>query len=126
MTAAILFTTFAILLLIGTPIAVCLGVSSVAAMLVQGAGRPVVTIMSSLPQLFAASTSKFVLLAIPFFILAGNIMERAQISRKLIRLAETCVGHTKGVLPLSVWWWPASSRPFPDPDPQPLRPSGWC
>ena len=98
MTAAILFTTFAILLLIGTPIAVCLGVSSVAAMLVQGAGRPVVTIMSSLPQLFAASTSKFVLLAIPFFILAGNIMERAQISRKLIRLAETCVGHTKGGL----------------------------
>jgi len=98
MTAAILFTTFAILLLIGTPIAVCLGVSSVAAMLMQGAGRPVVTIMSSLPQLFAASTSKFVLLAIPFFILAGNIMERAQISRKLIRLAETCVGHTKGGL----------------------------
>ena len=98
MTAAILFTTFAILLLIGTPIAVCLGVSSVAAMLVQGAGRPVVTIMSSLPQLFAASTSKFVLLAIPFFILAGNIMERAQISRKLIRLAETCVGHTNGGL----------------------------
>ena len=98
MTAAILFTTFAILLLIGTPIAVCLGVSSVAAMLVQGAGRPVVTIMSSLPQLFAASTSKFVLLAIPFFILAGNIMERAQISKKLIRLAETCVGHTKGGL----------------------------
>lgn len=98
MTAAILFTTFAILLLIGAPIAVCLGVSSVAAMLVQGAGRPVVTIMSSLPQLFAASTSKFVLLAIPFFILAGNIMERAQISRKLIRLAETCVGHTKGGL----------------------------
>lgn len=98
MTAAILFTIFAILLLIGAPIAVCLGVSSVAAMLVQGAGRPVVTIMSSLPQLFAASTSKFVLLAIPFFILAGNIMERAQISRKLIRLAETCVGHTKGGL----------------------------
>ena len=67
-------------------------------MLVQGAGRPLVTIMSSLPQLFAASTSKFVLLAIPFFILAGNIMEKAQISKKLIRLAETCVGHAKGGL----------------------------
>lgn len=98
MTAAILFISFAILLIIGAPIAICLGVSSVAAMLVQGAGRPLVTIMSSLPQLFAASTSKFVLLAIPFFILAGNIMEKAQISKKLIRLAETCVGHTKGGL----------------------------
>ena len=98
MIAAVLFLSFAILLLIGAPIAVCLGVSSVAAMLVQGAGRPIVTIMSSLPQLFAASTSKFVLLAIPFFILAGNIMEKAQISKKLIRLAEACVGHTKGGL----------------------------
>lgn len=98
MIATILFATFAILLLLGAPIAICLGVSSVGAMLVQGAGRPLVTIMSSLPQLFAASTSKFVLLAIPFFILAGNIMEKAQISKKLIRLAETCVGHTKGGL----------------------------
>ena len=98
MIATILFASFALLLILGAPIAICLGVSSVAAMLVQGAGRPLVTIMSSLPQLFAASTSKFVLLAIPFFILAGNIMEKAQISKKLIRLAETCVGHTKGGL----------------------------
>ena len=98
MIAAVLFISFAILLLIGTPIAICLGVSSVVAMLIQGAGRPVETIMSSLPQLFSASTSKFVLLAIPFFILAGNIMDKAQISKKLIRLAETCVGHLKGGL----------------------------
>ena len=98
MIATILFASFVLLLILGAPIAICLGVSSVAAMLVQGAGRPLVTIMSSLPQLFAASTSKFVLLAIPFFILAGNIMEKAQISKKLIRLAETCVGHTKGGL----------------------------
>ncbi len=98
MIAAVLFITFALLLLIGTPIAVCLGVSSVIAMLVQGVGRPVETIMSSLPQMFSASTSKFVLLAIPFFILAGNIMDKSQISKKLIRLAETCVGHLKGGL----------------------------
>lgn len=98
MITAVLFLTFAILLIIGAPIAVCLGVSSVAAILVQGAGRPIETIMSSLPQLFSASTSKFVLLAIPFFILAGNIMEKAQISKKLINLAEACVGHLKGGL----------------------------
>ncbi len=98
MIAAVLFITFAVLLILGTPIAVCLGVSSVAAMLVDGAGRPIETIMSSLPQLFSAATSKFVLLAIPFFILAGNIMEKAQISRKLINLAESCVGHLKGGL----------------------------
>ena len=98
MIATVLFLSFAVLLIIGAPIAICLGVSSVAAMLLQGAGRPVETVMSSLPQLFSASTSKFVLLAIPFFILAGNIMDKAQISKKLIRLAETCVGHLRGGL----------------------------
>ncbi len=96
MIAAVLFITFAILLIIGTPISVCLGVSSLAAMIVQGAGRPLDTIMSSLPRLVSSSTSKFVLLAIPFFILAGNIMEKAGISRRLIDLAEKCVGHIRG------------------------------
>lgn len=98
MVAAILFIVFAVLLFIGTPIAVCLGASSVLAMIAQGAGRPLDTIMSSLPRLVSSSTSKFVLLAIPFFILAGNIMEKAGISGKLIKLAEVCVGHLKGGL----------------------------
>lgn len=96
MVAAVLFIAFAVLLLIGAPIAVCLGASSLFAMLVQGAGRPLDTIMSSLPRLVSSSTSKFVLLAIPFFILGGNIMEKAGISGKLIRLAEVCVGHIRG------------------------------
>ena len=98
MIASILFISFAILLFLGAPIAVCLGSSSILAMLVQGAGHPVSTIMSSLPRIFSASTSKFVLLAIPFFILAGNIMEKAGISERLIHLADTCVGHVKGGL----------------------------
>ena len=98
MIASILFIAFALLLVLGAPIAVCLGSSSILAMLVQGAGHPVDTIMSSLPRLFAASSSKFVLLAIPFFILAGNIMEKAGISERLINLAEACVGHVKGGL----------------------------
>lgn len=96
MVAALLFITFAVLLMIGAPIAVCLGTSSVVAMIAQGAGRPLDTVMSSLPMIVSASTSKFVLLAIPFFILAGNIMEKAGISEKLITLAESCVGHIRG------------------------------
>ncbi|MDC7288612.1 TRAP transporter large permease [Blautia schinkii] len=98
MVAAILFISFAVLLLIGAPIAVCLGTSSVVAMIAQGAGRPLDTVISSLPMIVSASTSKFVLLAIPFFILAGNIMEKAGISEKLINLAEACVGHIRGGL----------------------------
>ena len=96
MIAAVLFITFGALLLIGAPIAVCLGASSVITMVIQGLGKPIETVMSSLPMIVSASTSKFVLLAIPFFILAGNIMEKAGISEKLIRLAEACVGHRKG------------------------------
>lgn len=96
MVAACLFITFAVLLLIGTPIAICLGISSMVAMIVQGAGRPIEVVLGTLPQLVSASTSKFVLLAIPFFILGGNIMEKAGISQKLITLAQTCVGHLRG------------------------------
>ena len=84
------------LLICGAPIAVCLGMSSVAAMLVQGAGKPIVAVMSVLPRICSASSSKFVLLAIPFFIISGNVMEKAGISGRLINLAEKCLGHIKG------------------------------
>ena len=96
MIATVLFASFALLLLIGAPIAVCLGISSVASMLVMGAGRSVSVVLGTVPQLVSAATSKTVLLAIPFFILGGNIMEKSGISGKLIHLAEACVGHLKG------------------------------
>ena len=96
MEALVLFAVFVLLLLIGAPIAVCLGISSICAMLVLGAGRSVSVVLGAVPQLVSAATSKSVLLAIPFFILGGNIMEKAGISGKLISLAESCVGHLKG------------------------------
>ena len=96
MEAIVLFAVFAILLILGTPIAVCLGISSILSMLVLGAGRPVDVVLGTVPQLVSAATSKSVLLAIPFFILGGNIMEKSGISGKLIDLAEACVGHLKG------------------------------
>lgn len=96
MVASFLFITFAVLLFIGTPIAVCLGISSMGTMILQGAGRPLDIVLGTLPQLVSAATSKFVLLAIPFFILGGNIMEKAGISQKLIALAQACVGHLRG------------------------------
>ena len=96
MAGVILLGVFVVLLICGAPIAVCLGMSSVAAMLVQGAGKPIVAVMSVLPRICSASSSKFVLLAIPFFIISGNVMERAGISGRLINLAEKCLGHIKG------------------------------
>ena len=96
MAGVILVGVFVVLLICGAPIAVCLGMSSVAAMLVQGAGKPIVAVMSVLPRICSASSSNFVLLAIPFFIISGNVMEKAGISGRLINLAEKCLGHIKG------------------------------
>lgn len=96
MVGFVLIAVFVILLALGAPIAVCLGLASVAAIAVLGAGKPIVAVMSVLPRICAASSSKFVLLAIPFFIIAGNVMEKAGISGRLINLAEKCLGHVKG------------------------------
>ena len=96
MVGIVLLGVFVLLLAFGAPIAVCLGMSSVAAILVQGAGKPLVAVMSVLPRICSASSSKFVLLAIPFFIISGNVMEKAGISGRLINLAEKCLGHIKG------------------------------
>jgi len=96
MVGLVLLGIFVVLLALGAPIAICLGTSSVAAILVQGAGKPIEAIMSVLPRLCSSASSKFVLLAIPFFILSGNVMEKAGISGRLINLAEKCLGHIKG------------------------------
>lgn len=96
MVTTVLFGLFAVLLLIGTPIAMCLGMSSVAAMIVMGAGRSLDIVLGTVPQLVSAAITKSVLMAIPFFILGGNIMEKAGISSRLIKLAQACVGHFKG------------------------------
>ena len=96
MTGITLLGLFVLLLVLGAPIAVCLGMSSVAAILIQGVGKPIEAIMSVLPRLCSSASSKFMLLAIPFFILSGNVMEKAGISGRLINLAEKCLGHIKG------------------------------
>lgn len=98
MLATILFGVFFLFLLIGTPIAVCLGTGSLAAMLYDGAGKPVEAIMTTLPRIVSSSTSKFVLMAIPFFIMSGTIMEKAGISTRLINFAQNFVGHLRGGL----------------------------
>lgn len=90
--ALLLFIAFVALLIVNVPIAICLGFSSILTMLYSGVP------MSLLPNQMYANIGKFTLLAIPFFILAGNIMEKAQISDKLINFANKTVGHRKGGL----------------------------
>jgi tripartite ATP-independent transporter DctM subunit len=88
----VLFGTFSLLLAIGTPVAFCLGVASFAT--VAYLGLPPVVVF----QRLNSGVSVFALMAIPFFIFAGEIMVRGDIARRLIAVAGAAVGHLRGGL----------------------------
>ena len=92
MTGILLFGSFAVLLILGVPICISLGLSSVVGLLASGFD------LGMLPDTIYASVCQYALLAVPFFVLAGAIMEYAGISEKLIHFADTCVGHRKSGL----------------------------
>lgn len=92
MEPVILFGTFTVLLLIGTPVAFCLGAASLATVLYMGL-PPVVVF-----QRLNSGVSVFALMAIPFFIFAGELMVRGDIARRLVALAGAVVGHMRGGL----------------------------
>ena len=88
----ILFGSFVLLLAIGTPVAFCLGASSFFTVLYLGL-PPVVVF-----QRLNSGISVFALMAIPFFIYAGDLMVRGDIARRLVALAGSLVGHMRGGL----------------------------
>src|SRR5918997_1419010 len=88
----VLFGTFTILLLIGTPVAFCLGIAALATVLAMGL-PPVVVF-----QQINSGMNAFAMMAIPFFIYAGDLMMRGGIADRLIRLAAGFVGHLRGGL----------------------------
>jgi C4-dicarboxylate transporter, DctM subunit len=90
--ALALFGLFFLFLLMNMPIAIALGLSTAITMFLFD--LPI----QSLPATLSSSLTKFSLLAIPFFFLAGLILERAGISRRLINLAQTLTGHLTGGL----------------------------
>ncbi len=98
MITAILFISFFIMLLIGLPIAICLGMSSALTVLAASALDPKFSMLdlSIIATNTYTGTAKFLLLAIPFFVLSGNIMAKAGISTRLVRFIDDCVGHRKG------------------------------
>ncbi|OLT46996.1 C4-dicarboxylate ABC transporter permease [Saccharomonospora sp. CUA-673] len=98
MIGAVLFASFFVLLLLGVPVAFALGVAACVALVAMGG----FTELSLVPNVFTASVSSETLLAIPFFILAGVIMEYAGISRRLVDFAHACVGGRKHGLAIVV------------------------
>ena len=90
----IMFVLFFILLVIGVPIAIALALGGIGAILISGADISLLVI----PQNIIGGLNSFTLLAIPLFLLAGNIMAKAKISDKLIDLAALMVGRLPGGL----------------------------
>ncbi|MEM8958765.1 MAG: TRAP transporter large permease [Pseudomonadota bacterium] len=95
MEVAALFATFIGGLIVGLPVAIALGLSSLAYILMAGL-PPVV-----MPQKMYAGMDVFVLLSIPGFILAGNLMNRGGITLRIIRFANALVGWVRGGLGLT-------------------------
>ncbi|MFH2122720.1 MAG: TRAP transporter large permease subunit [Pseudomonadota bacterium] len=91
-----LFGLLALLLLIGVPISVALGLSTTTALLLF-TDQPTLVIA----QKMFTSLDKFALMAIPLFILAGNFLSQGGAAHRIIRFARSLVGHLPGGLPIS-------------------------
>lgn len=88
----LLFGTLAVLLVLGAPVFLALGVASLAYLLAHGI-PPLIAV-----QQMVAGIDSFPLLAVPFFILAGNLMNAAEITDRLFGFARALVGHFRGGL----------------------------
>ncbi|MBQ4913663.1 TRAP transporter large permease [Maribacter sp. MMG018] len=93
----VLVISFICLLAIGTPVAWSIAISSLLTMLVSIPAMPAFTTVS---QRMATGLDSFALLAIPFFILSGELMNKGGIAHRLIAFAKTLVGSLPGGLAL--------------------------
>jgi len=90
-----LFGSFAVLLVIGVPVSFAIGLSSLATIMLSLPAGPAIAVIA---QRMASGLDSFALLAIPFFILAGNIMNQGGIATRLINLAKVLGGRLPGSL----------------------------
>jgi C4-dicarboxylate transporter, DctM subunit len=89
-----IFAVLLVLLMIDVPIAVAIGLTAVAFFVGMGQGD----FLMMLPQRMYSGTTGFTLLAIPFFILAGNLMNTGGVTKRIFRFAGALVGHVPGGL----------------------------
>nr|WP_286196581.1 TRAP transporter large permease [Thalassotalea sp. G20_0] len=90
-----MFGTFAVLLALGVPISFAIALSSLASILLALPFEPAIAVIA---QKMATGLDNFALLAIPFFILAGNIMNNGGIASRLINFAQILTGRLPGSL----------------------------
>ena len=93
--SAVMLTTMVLCFALTISVAVSIGLASVLGIQVNNANM-----LISVKEMFNA-INKFPLAAIPFFILAGNLMETGGISRRLVEFAKSIVGGVQGGLPMT-------------------------
>ncbi|MFW5730733.1 MAG: TRAP transporter large permease subunit, partial [Desulfonatronovibrionaceae bacterium] len=87
-----LFIIFLLLMFLGVPIALAIGLASAAILIQQGVPLTLVV------QRMFSGVDNFSLIAVPLFILAGDIMARGEISKRLVEFADALLGFLKGGL----------------------------
>lgn len=92
MTAVTVFLVFLVLMLVGTPMFTVLGMSTLSFSIFSDVS------LSPLPYRVLQSLNSFTLLAIPFFMIAGQIMAQGDLAGKLVKLFNAVIGHIRGGL----------------------------
>lgn len=99
MIAALLFISFVVLMAIGVPVAIALGIAGSLAVVLSNLDTHWFGLMT-VPQSFYAGLAKYPLLAIPMFVLVGSIFDRSGVAARLVNFAVAIVGRGPGMLPL--------------------------
>ena len=94
MLAATLFISLFVLLLISVPIGICIGLATMIVMLFVDGAPPLALLARSV----VTGADSFPLIAVPLFILAGDLMQHGGMSRRLVGFANALIGHIRGGL----------------------------
>ena len=90
MVTVVLLISFLILLLLKLPISIAMGISSLIALYIGDYSLLIA------PQVMGSGVMSYTLMAVPFFIFAGNLMNDAGITKRIFNFASAVVGHLKG------------------------------
>jgi len=99
MIATLLFTGFLVMMLVGVPIGVAMGLAGAGCIAMANSDAQWFGLLA-VPQNFYAGLGKYPLLAIPMFVLVGSIFDRSGVAKRLVTLAMSIVGHGPGMLPV--------------------------
>ncbi len=94
MIALVLFSVLFVCLLISVPIGICLGIATMSVMLFVDGAPP----MALLARSVVTGADSFPLIAVPLFILAGDVMQKGGMSRRLVGFANSLIGHIRAGL----------------------------